>query len=311
MNTIKVFEGQELDKLIIKPLIEALTAMNKYSVLPVYMMQFVIPKLDMIPKVVLTAYDNKSLITEASSLTSHLEDVIHEKTPKTITPAVIVYPESLSFSDVVIGKDDYFYSSSYLIVGKELKDGLKNNKVSINKIELKSDSGRMHVETIIDWSLIPYNKSSEDSGEKETYYPEECISKIPFSINPLHLPFKNYLKISKSLSSIINTIANISTDPNMVIIDDSKDIASIFDDIKENQMIDIPMTNGIKIFKDFVKVKPTKFLFIYKRDEFNDISSIANVFCEMYFKSNHCNVGIFYRYLDNIFDCLSGKYEES
>mgnify|MGYP003299115020 CR=1 FL=1 len=158
MNTIKIFEGVELEKIIIKQLTDALTTMNKYSVLPVYMMQFIIPKSNMIPKIVLTAYDNKSLITEASSLTSHLEDVIHEKTPKTITPAVIVYPEDLTFSDVVVGKDDYYYSSSYLVIGKELKDGLRNNRVSIDKIELKSDSNRMRVETEVFWRLLPYDK---------------------------------------------------------------------------------------------------------------------------------------------------------
>lgn len=309
MTTIKVLEGSELEKIVTKPLIDALTTMNKYSVLPVYSLQFIIDKSNMLPYPTLVAYDNKSLITEASSLTPHLEDVIHEKSPKTITPAVIVYPEGIDFSTMVVGSENYHFSSSYLIVGKELKDNLKNSKLELVRATIVSDIGRMNVETKLEWKFIPYQKATDDIDVKTEAIVDTCVSDIPFTIKPLHLPFKNYLKISKSLTGIIDTIANIATLPNLSVIDDPKELSELFNIVKEDQMIDFPTAN-VKLFKDFMKVKPTKATVIYTKGNFNNDTEVTSVFFEMYFKANHYNVGIFYRYLDNIFDTLSGEYTE-
>lgn len=303
-NVIKTFEGDELKKIIINPLIDELTAMNKYTVLPVYALQFVINKLDMKPRPILTAYDNKALITEASSLIPHLEDVIHEKTPKNITPTVIVYPEDIGYSDVIIGKDDYHYSSAYLIAGKELKDNLKNGLVNISKVEVVSDMGQFNIMTKIHWNLV-------DETKDDIIVPtEQCIEPMPFTIKLFKLPFSNYAESIKSLRTIVTEIANVKTEQNSLIISDDSILADIANNVKEDQMIDIPGTESIKIFKDFVKVKPTKAFTVFKRECYTDDTAVTSVFFEMYFKSSHLNVGIFYRYLDNIFDTLSGVYKE-
>ena len=303
-NVINTFEGDELKKIIINPLIDALTAMNKYSVLPVYVLQFVINKLDMVPHPILTAYDNKSLITEASSLIPHLEDVIHEKTPKNITPTVIVYPEYLNYRDVILGSSDsFYYSSAYLISGKELKDNLKNGFTNISKVELISDMGQFNIMTKIHWNLV------DEVKDNETITTEQCIEPMPYSIKLFKLPFMNYAESVKSLRPIVNEIANINEQNNLIITDDSI-LADIANNVKEDQMIDIPGTESIKIFKDFVKVKPTKAFTVFKRECYTDDTAVTSVFFEMYFKSSHLNVGIFYRYLDNIFDTLSGVYKE-
>ncbi len=309
INTIKTFENDELKNLIINPLIDSLTAINKYSVLPVYVLQFIIRKSDMIPRPILTAYDNKALITEASSLTSHLEDVIHEKTPKNITPAMIVYPEDISYNDVILGNNDlYHYSSAYLIIGKELKDNLKNNKIDISKIELVSDIARHNIATKIYWKMIDCEFVNESTGLKTVTPTEQCIETIPFAIKTFKLPFLNYTETAKSLRTIVSSVANVNEN-NSLRIDDNTVLSMIADGVKENQMIDIPGTKSIKIFKDFVKVKPNKIFTVFDQNQFDGIS-ITNVFFEMYFKSSHLNVGIFYRYLDDIFDTLSGVYKE-
>lgn len=299
-NIIKTFEGDSL-KPIIDSLITELTTINKYSILPVYVLQIVINKLDMVPKIILSAYDNKALITEASSLTPHLEDVIHEKTPKNITPIVIVYPNTITYKDVILGNNDqYYYSSVYLIIGKELKDGIKTGKINISKIELISDMGKLNVLTKIYWEI------SSDY--------EECVSPIPFTIKSFKLPFSNYAISAKSLRSIIN---EISSTPDVNIIDDQEILTSMFDSVKEDQMLDMPGTESVKIFKDFIKVKPTNIFTIFNREKYvkdalsnTDSISIVNVFFRMFFKSNKLNVGIFYRYFDNIFDTLNGVYIE-
>ena len=307
-NIIETFENDELKQLIINPLIDSLTAMNKYSVLPVYVLQFVINKLDMVPHPILTAYDNKPLITEASSLLSHLEDVIHEKTPKNITPAVIVYPEYLNYRDIILGNSDsFYYSSAYLIVGKELKDYLKNGKINISKVELVSDMSRLNVVTKLYWNIVD-SETVDESGTKESIH--QCIDSLPFSIKTFKLPFSNYIETAKSLRSIVSSMSNVS-DNNSILIEHNLLLASMFDDVKENQMINIPGTKSIKIFKDFVKVKPNKIFSVFEQNKYDsDSISITNVFFEMYFKSSHLNVGIFYRYLDDIFDTLNGVYKE-
>lgn len=297
-NVIKTFEGEELKKLIINPLIDSLTAINKYTVLPVYALQFIINKLDMIPKPILTAYDNKALITEASSLVPHLEDVIHEKTPKNITPTVIVYPEYINYYDVIVGHNESFhYSSAYLVIGKELKDNLKNNKISIDKVELISDISRMNVATKL---YISYLDPTV----------EQCVEPMPFSIKLFKLPFSNYVASAKSLRTIVTTLSNVTTEQNSLSITDDNILADLANNVKEDQMINIPGTDSIKIFKDFVKVKPTKVFTVFERECYTESTTVTNVFFEMWFKSSHLNVGIFYRYLDDIFDTLSGVYKE-
>ena len=311
-NVIKIFEGEDLKNTFINPLISALTVINKYSVFPNYILQFVISKVGYNPYVVLTSYEDKNLLIETSSYSDHLEEIMHSRSPKTATQTVIVYPEGISYSDVVLeNSDEYYYSSSYLISGKELKDNIKNGRIEFYKMELLSDLNRSKIQTNLFWKNIPYSTKDPD-GEKEITI-EECICKLPMSIKLFQAPFINYSNATKKYRSIISAIMDIANNPLSVIIDDDDTLKKMFETIKEKQMIDIPRLNNIKVFKDFVKVKPTKLTVIASKEKYSledDGISAVSVFFNMYFKNNHYNAGIFYKYIDTIFDNLIGSLED-
>lgn len=311
-NIIKTYEGNELKKVVIDPLVSALTVINKYNIFPNYILQFIISKVGYIPYVVLTAYEDKSLLIETSSYSPHLEEIMHIKSPKTAAQTVIVYPEGIKYSDVILeNSDEFYYSSSYLISGKELKDNIKNGKIDFYKLELVSDLNRTKIRSNLFWKMIPY--SSKDPDGEQELVAEECIGKIPSSIKLFQAPFINYSKITKKYSSIISAIMDIANNPLSVIIDDDETLKSMFETIKEKQMINIPRLKDIKVFKDFIKVKPSKLTVIASKDKYtmeDDGIFAISVFFNMYFKTNHYNAGIFYKYIDAIFNNLIGSIED-
>lgn len=311
-NIIKTYEGDELKKAIIDPLVTALTVINKYNIFPNYIMQFMISKVGYVPYIVLTSYEDKNLLIETSSYSSHLEEVMHNKSPKTAAQTVIVYPENIKYSDVILeNSDEFYYSSSYLISGKELKDNIKNGRIEFYKLELVSDLNRTKIQTNLFWKMIPYSTKDPD-GEKEILA-EECIGKIPSSIKLFQAPFINYSNITKKYNEIISAIINIANNPLSVVIEDDDVLKDMFETIKEKQMVDIPRLNDIKVFKDFVKVKPTKLTVVASKEKYtneNDGLFAISVFFNMYFKSSHYNAGIFYKYIDSIFNNLIGSIED-
>ena len=111
---LKRFQGDELQKIILDPLDTLITNINKYTVIPIYVCNFIVSKFDMIPKMVLVAYDDKSLITEVIASDSMLESILMEKTPDVVSPTIMVYQNDVPRNSIMFNYDEnYYYSTSY------------------------------------------------------------------------------------------------------------------------------------------------------------------------------------------------------
>jgi len=297
-NLLREFEGNALEESIVAPLIQALTLMNKFSVLPVYFMQFIISKSTYMPHVILTAYDDRDMVISASKSVSHLNSVIYDKCPKTITPAAIVYPQNVSLRDVLYNvSEDYWYSSSYVICGKELKDALNKKNIEFTKLRIYTDIQKRHARVSIGWKACA--KKPEEATITEL---NVILAPISEAVDSIRLPLSNICKKIPSYGSIINTVAqNAPTSFKSEDPDDATVINQITTNVKENQMIHVEKTEA-KIFKDFVKQKPEGIMIWTCIDDTTDIRDVA---LHMNFKNNKNNVILFYRYIDNVVDSLS------
>lgn len=296
LNLLKEFEGDPLEKDVIAPLVQSLTLMNKFSVLPIYFMQFLISKSTYMPHVVLTAYDDRDMVLSASNAIGHMNSVIFGDTKcmKTITPTAIVYPQSISLRDVIYNtSEDYWYSSSFVISGKELKNILQKKLVEITNLRINTDSQKKIARVSIGWKT-----SESDPVDLNT-----LLAPISDSVYAIRLPLINICKKINSFNDIISEIVKSvptsfkSSDP-----DDATIINNLANDVKENQMIDIPKTEA-KVFKDFIKQKPENMLIWSHRDD--EEIGVRSVAIDMNFKNNKSNVILMYRYLDNLLDSLS------
>lgn len=296
LNLLKEFEGDPLEKDVIAPLVQSLTLMNKFSVLPIYFMQFLISKSTYMPHVVLTAYDDRDMVLSASNAIGHMNSVIFGDTKcmKTITPTAIVYPQSISLRDVIYNtSEDYWYSSSFVISGKELKNILQKKLVEITNLRINADSQKKIARVSIGWKTSESNPVDLNT----------LLAPISDSVYAIRLPLINICKKINSFNDIISEIVKSvptsfkSSDP-----DDATIINNLANDVKENQMIDIPKTEA-KIFKDFIKQKPENMLIWSHRDD--EEIGVRSVAIDMNFKNNKSNVILMYRYLDNLLDSLS------
>ena len=298
-NTLlREYEGDALETNVLAPLLQALTLMNKYSVLPVYFMQFLISKSTYMPHIILTAYDDRDMVISASKNVSHLNSVIYDKCPKTVTPAAVVYPQDVALRDVLYNtSEDYWYSSSYVISGKELKNALQKKTIELVKVRLTSDVQKRRVRAAIAWKSSVKNPEEAQITELDV-----ILAPIADNVDTIRLPLVNICKKIPTFKSIINTVAGgvplafKSDNP-----DDVTDINSMANGVKDELMVDIPRSPA-KVFKDFIKQKPENMLVW---TDINDESGIRDVAINMSFKNNKYNSILMYRYIDNIVDSLS------
>lgn len=297
-NLLRDFEGDALEACVTTPLIQALTLMNKFSVLPVYFMQFLISKSTLMPHIILTAYEDRDMVISASKSVSHMNSVIYDKCPKTITPAAVVYPQEVSLRDVIYNiSDDYWYSSSYVICGKELKDALSKKNIELTNLRIYTDPQKRRTRTSIGW------KSSVKKQDDATIVELNVIlAPISEAVDTIRLPLSNICNKIPSFKPIITTIAqSVPTSFKSEDPDDATVINQITSSVKENQMIPVEKTEA-KIFKDFIKQKPEGMLIWTCIDDESDIRDVA---LNMRFKNNKNNVILMYRYIDNVVDSLS------
>lgn len=300
---LREINGSDLTEFINEKMLQSLTVMNKYTVMPIYFMQFVISKVNLVPNVVLIAYDDRDMALSITKNQSHMHSVICEKYPKTITPTVITYPQNISYEDILLNKsEDFYYSSSYVISGKELKTVLSKKIIEFTEIRIYSDTLRKNVRVSVDWkgnlNNIDNNTSQLDINL------DSYMSPIPETIDTVKLPLMNYVKHSKTFKGILSEIANHSP-----ISYDSKNkedydkILTMVNEVKEEQMINIPNIN-IKVFKDFIKQRPNTFK-VWGSIEKDKGVDITTVCIDLGFNSSKQHSLVLYRYLDNVVNSLN------
>ena len=295
---IKTLVDDELNKEIIEPLIKELTLINKYTIIPIYFLQFLVVKSTKAIKIVLSANDNREYLIETANTENHFKAVIYEKMPKSVTPITLVYPSGVSLLDTVYNKcEEYDYSSVYMISGKELKDALSKKLITITKADIYlRKNGSLNV--ILQWK---YDSSLQDI----------LISPVPSLASTTRLPLVNFAKTSKSLVPIIESIVKTYTFPlisydSIINKDDGNKISSLVDKVKLDQMLSISKASeNFKIFKDFIKQKPNK-IRVWSSDDFENDTHIKTVALDMYFKNADSSSLLIYRYVDDVVDSIIG-----
>lgn len=295
---IREIEGDALEETVLKPLNNALTLINKYSVLPIYFMQFIIDKITLLPYIVFTAYDDRDMILSVANPVNHMCDVIYDKTPATITPSVIAYPSNIDINEIIYSTSErYYYSSSYLVSGKELKTALSKEKIKIEKLIVTQDKRFKTAKTVIAWKV---NADTEDEAiELENNI---MLYPIPDGLKVVKLPLINICSKIKSLKPIIESVIN--TEP-AVWLGKDLDLSNMVTDIKDEIMCTFK-NSDIKIFKDFLKQKPDT-LYLWKSESMEDNQRIISVAANNVFNKTKYNSLILYRYIDNIYDTLSAR----
>ena len=304
-NVIKTYSGEELDALILKPLDKLITSMNKYTVLPIYVCNFLISKIDYVPKIVLAAYDDKALITEISASNTGLEETLMAKAPQVVYPTVLVFGNDIPVSSVISNFDEmYWYSTSFVIYGKGFKDLVKGG-TPVKKTKDDEDGEKPISGSIKEIRIVQNGKSC--SVEIDGDYDEQgLISAIPSSADVVKLPFGNYKKKHPSYENIIALIAENSPVAN---ISDQTVLAKLLDDVKEEQAAFIPGTND-QLFKDFYKMRPTAMSVYHIRESIKEDLNIVDVALIMSYKSGNLTHVVFYRYIENVVQKIIGNYEE-
>ena len=301
-NLLREFDGDALESSIVSPLIQSLTLMNKFSVLPIYFMQFLISKTTYIPYIVLTAYEDRDMVLSASNAISHMNSIIFDdnKCMKTITPAALVYPQEINMRDVVYNtSEDYWYSSSYVISGKELKNALQKKQIEFTNVQIYSDIQKRTTRVSIGWK-----SSVKDPSEAEILELGVILAPISDSVEAIRLPMINICKKTPSFIDIINEM--IKSNPVEFKSENKEDanvLSSLTTDVKNNQMVNIDRTDA-KVFKDFIKQKPENMSVWTQIDDKTDIRSVS---INMGFKNR--NVLLMYRYIDNLVETLSVNEE--
>lgn len=304
-NLLREYEGAALEESVLTPLISALTVMNKFTVLPLYYVHFLVSKISYVPKIVITSIDDRDTLISASNADTHMNDLIYDKTPKTVSPTAIVFPSDMHYSDLIYNvSEDYYYSSTYIVAGKELKDMLAKKTVEIMGLKIYSDNLRKNVRVSIGW------KFNTSEGYKEA--PGLILYPLPETIKELKLPLINYTSIKPQLNDIIKVIASEMPKVNYqgTNKEDLIKINEIVNETKENQMFNIPDTD-IKLFKDFIKQKPAN-MKIWSCDNYDNESKVdvKDIALNMSFGNSKQDVILIYRYLNNIIDSLNPNEEE-
>lgn len=303
MILLKSYNGDETKNLRNR-LIDTLNSINKYSVLPVYILQFLVNKetLDIFP--VLVAYDDKAFVVEAASSNPYLEEVIHEKLPKAAYPTAIAWSEEIgiTYPDLLSYKNEsYYYADSFLVAGKELKDLLRKGELVITQASVVSDNLKTQVKIQVDWMYHPLEIDELNPVPEQK--DKLVIMRVPDGVKTLHLPFSNYTERAKSYIPLINKVLN----KEFFTFEEAKDIAEIYDGVKENQTHAL---YGDVVFKDFIKVKPTSLIVTGVSEEAYFNTSVRSTYLHMYFKSSKSNVILMYRYFERVVDSILGRYEE-
>lgn len=298
---LRVFDGDTLKENFLKPLSEEITAINKYTVLPVYVLSFLIDRVSFIPTLVLSAYDDKFLMTETASVDPKLEQKVLDDTPTVVYPTVIIFPSSLKSSDVLFSRSEMFiYSTSFVLSGKDVKAVIDKEDI-FKRIAIKCNPSR-----------TVFSVSIEGRANSNLY-----IQPISDSAEVVRLPFSNYAKKHNSYTGIIS---EISANKGVQVIDtpDNKDaISKLFDTVKQEQWCTIPGTD-IKLFKDFMKQKPTNLVVYSCEDVVTPIAKtnnasklvIKNVCLKMDYKSSKLTHVLFYRYMSGVVSDIKGTYME-
>ena len=295
---LKRFQGDELQKIILDPLDTLITNINKYTVIPIYVCNFIVSKFDMIPKMVLVAYDDKSLITEVIASDSMLESILMEKTPDVVSPTIMVYQNDVPRNSIMFNYDEnYYYSTSYLIYGKDIKTLIKENLIT---------------DVIIYGDPLKTNISIDIKGNFDQ---QGLFIKVPDSASVLKLPLHNYVRRHETYNDIFSKVANQEG----VLISDQTYLGDLFSEVKAEQSCVIKNTNGIQLFKDFMKQKPTA-LIVYSNKGNSSFAklglkvepnlNIVDVALEMSYIGNKVTHMVFYRYIENIVDKIVGNYDE-
>jgi hypothetical protein len=277
------YKDDLLKTMVYKPLDALLLAANKYTTLPVGILQFVVSRINLQPVLILTVYDDKSLMSPLSKIDDNIDSSLCEASLDSVTPTIIIFPTSFNWQDVIYNYNYmYFYSSIYVIDLLRAREGLKKNE-------------------LISYSL--YTDIVNDERKRVScnleYKNDIGIVKLPTTPPYIKLPFRNIVKYNKLYEGIISSMMG----NDVRVHCDESEAEKIYEEVKNDQIKEI---DGICIFKDFIKQKPLN-LDIYSSVDIN--TNIRTVCLKMEYKSKFTHM-VFYRYIDGILGHITGSIKE-
>jgi hypothetical protein len=277
------YKDDLLKTMIYKQLENLLLAVSKYNTLPVGIMQFLISRINLQPTIVLSVYDDKKLMASLCKTNTILNQSMSDSLPDVVNPSVIVFPTAIDSNDIIFSYSQrYYYSSTYVIDFKLMKEGLKKNIIERYTLYTTQERSQMMCNLEL----------TEDVG----------LIKLPEIQNiPMKLPFRNIIKSNPYYEGIIKSIMEEKSH----IVPD-KNIESIFNIIKDKQSYS---HEGIHLFKDFIKQKPNS-LIIYNNINVNIETPVRSVCLKMTFNTKLTHM-VFYRYIDGIMNNIIGTLDEA
>jgi hypothetical protein len=283
VNSKLLFEYQDERLSIINNLLDSLLlSLSKYATSPVCVMQFLISRINLKPDIVLSSYNDKNIITQASKANNYLNLSMMDADSDSTNPTVIVFQSSLNSNDIIFNAgEDYYYSSAYLI-------GIKGMREAIKEKGIKR------------FAVYTNNDRSSVSCNLEISKPVEIMRLPEFPAVAIKLPFRNILKANPQYAGIIKEIMEGRAVPLS-----KEEIDALFESVKKEQ---IAAYEDIKILKDFMKQKPLA-MKIYQSKSIFKGDSISTVSLNMEFNNKLTHI-LFYRYIDGIVDKVLGDIKE-
>jgi hypothetical protein len=277
------YENELLKTLILDPLHALLNGITKYTTFPVGVLQFLVSKINFQPKLILTIFDDKELISSMCKVNTNLDSVMMNKLPKEISPTISIFPSSIPLHNIVYTPSEFYYHSTvYLVNVAELKDMLKQNG-------------------LVQYHLYTNNNKTRDEVYCELSFKDSFSGflKLPKKRRlPIQIPLLNFGKINSSYNGIFDTI--IATKG--AVYYNEEEIERLFRSIKEKQVV---RYSDVNIFKDFMRQKPES-LRIYYHDSILGDHTIRTVALQMNFKSDFTHL-VFYRYIEAVVDSILGS----
>jgi hypothetical protein len=277
------YKDDLLKTMIYKPLDTLLLAANKYTTLPIGILQFVVSRINLQPILILTVYDDKSLMSPLSKINDKIDSSLNDISLDSVTPTIIIFPTSFNWQDVIYNCNYmYFYSSTYILDLQRVREGLKNNELTRYSLytSIVNDERK---------KVICNLELTNDIG----------MIKLPNVPPYIKLPFRNIIKYNKLYEGIISSIMG----NDIKVHCEENEAEKIYEEVKNNQINNI---DGIILFKDFIKQKPLN-LDIYSSMDIG--SNIRTVCLKMEYKSKFTHI-VFYRYIEGLFDYITGSIKE-
>lgn len=252
LTKLVTFDGESYNYLLRDHLINMTTAIERYNIPNVYLLQFAVDRYNLQPIPILLSINNNMELVKGSLTSDKLQNIISNSINESINPTIMVFPKTIQLRHLIFGGVPHAFTPFYLVVSKTFKEKIKNE--SINSVHIFSNIKR-------DLYVVRLGKGEEiidDAGD-------DLVLVNSVAAYPLRLPFINFAyTMNPDYLSIIKTLSFIPSESF-----EKNECTEIFNYFKTSNVFKTPLQN-INIYKDFIKICPTSM------DVYHSITNLKN-----------------------------------